>query len=403
MNYVQPTPGETMRLAEVVQQEGLISDGDWVESKDQDPEGDVRLIQLADVGVGAYLNKSARFLTSSKAKELRCTFLRPGDLLVARMPDPIGRACIFPGDPRPAVTVVDVCIVRPDPRVCDPRWLCWMINAPDFADSVLKQARGATRQRISRTELERLSIPRISLGEQRRIAAILDEAEALRAKRRAALAHLDEMARAIFVELFGTPSAPKSQFTTRPFSSVCQTRLGKMLDQKRQTGEFKRRYLRNANVRWFGFDLSDLLEMDFSPADQETYRLLPGDILICEGGEPGRAAIWRGQLDECFYQKALHRARPDPTLAVPEYIVWVLWFLANGNGLKDHVTVATIAHLTKEKLDTLRIPVPPLPLQTDFAKRLASLDEARTAAIASYAALNSLFASLQHRAFRGEL
>src|SRR4051812_29891436 len=84
-------------IGDLISRDGLFTDGDWVESKDQDPEGDVRLIQLADVGDGVYLNKSSRFLTSEKARELRCTFLNAGDLLVARMPDPLGRACIFPG------------------------------------------------------------------------------------------------------------------------------------------------------------------------------------------------------------------------------------------------------------------------------------------------------------------
>lgn len=100
-------------LAQALRSADVFTDGDWVESKDQDPTGDVRLIQLADIGDGEYLGKSARFLTSSKARELRCTFLKPGDVLIARMPDPLGRACIFPGHLKSAVTVVDVCIVRP--------------------------------------------------------------------------------------------------------------------------------------------------------------------------------------------------------------------------------------------------------------------------------------------------
>src|SRR5207237_2928811 len=93
-------------------EDGIFIDGDWIESKDQDPSGEVRLIQLADVGDGVFRNRSSRVLTMEKAKELRCTFLQPGDVLVARMPDPLGRACIFPGVGRPAVTAVDVCILR---------------------------------------------------------------------------------------------------------------------------------------------------------------------------------------------------------------------------------------------------------------------------------------------------
>src|SRR5690242_19759632 len=101
-------------LSQIIGKDGIFVDGDWVESKDQDPTGSVRLIQLADVGEGKFVNKSKRYLTIEKATELKCTFLKPGDVLVARMPDPIGRACIFPELGEQCVTVVDVCIIRPD-------------------------------------------------------------------------------------------------------------------------------------------------------------------------------------------------------------------------------------------------------------------------------------------------
>ena len=109
-------------LPELISPGGIFVDGDWIESKDQDPDGDVRLIQLADVGDGRYVNKSNRFLTHAKAVELGCTFLKRGDVLIARMPDPLGRACIFPGDRRLAVTVVDVCVVRGRQEHFDHAW-----------------------------------------------------------------------------------------------------------------------------------------------------------------------------------------------------------------------------------------------------------------------------------------
>src|SRR3989442_12279818 len=102
-----PEGWAAVELAETIGASGLFRDGDWVESKDQDPEGDVRLIQLADVGDGEYRDRSTRFLTSAKAAELGCTYLEPGDILVARMPEPLGRACVFPGDLKPSVTCVD--------------------------------------------------------------------------------------------------------------------------------------------------------------------------------------------------------------------------------------------------------------------------------------------------------
>lgn len=150
----------------------LFTDGDWVESKDQDPDGEVRLIQLADIGDGSFLDKSARFLTADKARELRCTFLQPGDLLIARMADPIARCCLFPGIDQPAATVVDVSIVRPGPDV-DREYLAYAVSNPVFRSEALGSASGTTRSRISRSNLGAISLPLPPLDEQRRIAEVL--------------------------------------------------------------------------------------------------------------------------------------------------------------------------------------------------------------------------------------
>jgi len=161
-------------IENLIGSDGLFSDGDWIESKDQDPNGDVRLIQLADIGDGEFLDKSRRFLTSEQANRLGCTFLKAGDLLVARMPDPIGRACIFPGTNQRCVTAVDICIIRPGCPGIDIRWLMSLINSPAFRMAVESKAVGTTRSRISRGNLATILLPVPPAGEQRRIADLLD-------------------------------------------------------------------------------------------------------------------------------------------------------------------------------------------------------------------------------------
>lgn len=145
-------------LLEMLATAEVFVDGDWVESKDQNPEGEVRLIQLADVGDGVYLDKSARFLTKQTALRLKCTPLKVGDVLVARMPDPLGRACLFPGDEREAVTVVDVCIIRPATEGPHPVWLMCCINTSAFRSQIAREATGTTRERISRGNLAKLRV-----------------------------------------------------------------------------------------------------------------------------------------------------------------------------------------------------------------------------------------------------
>ncbi|HVY17233.1 MAG TPA: restriction endonuclease subunit S [Rhodopila sp.] len=283
----------------------------------------------------------------------------------------------------------------------DPHYLARILKSSE--GEILTWTRATTADNFPIERLRSLEIPLPPLSEQRRIAATLDEADALRAKRRAALAKLDEMAQAIFVEMFGSLQNPRITMNTRSFGSFADIKLGKMLDKKRQLGQPKFLYLRNANVRWFDFQLDDLYQMEFSAEERSQYSLARGDILICEGGEPGRAAIWKGQVANCYYQKALHRVRLDPELAIPENIVWVMWLLAKDSGLKDHVTISTIAHLTKEKLERLTIPLPTLNEQRMFARRIADLEKIKTSLNRACDGLDFLFASLQHRAFRGEL
>lgn len=163
------------RIPELIGPNGVFSDGDWVESEDQDPNGDVRLIQLADVGDGAYISRSNRFLTKSKARELNCTFLRTDDVLVARMPDPLGRACIFPGDRKESVTVVDVCVIRGEQEDIDNRWLMHFINSPAMRTEIHALQSGSTRKRISRGNLSTIPLPVPPRAEQTRIVGKLEE------------------------------------------------------------------------------------------------------------------------------------------------------------------------------------------------------------------------------------
>jgi|SRR5437870_673872 len=149
---------------------------------------------------------------------------------------------------------------------------------------------------------------------------------------------------------------------------VFETQLGKMLSQKARVGNSPKPYLRNKNVQWGRIDVSDMLYMDFDDRETEKFRLHFGDLLVCEGGEPGRAAIWNGALTECFYQKALHRLRPRDGRILSEFINYWLRFsfdLQNLYGVAG--ASSTIAHLPEVQLKSLPIPVPPVREQRNIA------------------------------------
>lgn len=175
MNKELPEGWVWTNLENIISHDGIFKDGDWVESKDQDPNGEVRLVQLADVGDGIYRNKSNRYLTLKKANELKCKFIEEGDILFARMPDPLGRACIFPGDKKKCVTVVDVSIIRNGSKGPNQLWFMYCINSPQFRNKVHSLQSGSTRKRISRKNLEKITFPLPPIAEQQRIVTKIEE------------------------------------------------------------------------------------------------------------------------------------------------------------------------------------------------------------------------------------
>lgn len=153
-----------------------LKDGDWIESKDQSESG-IRLIQLADIGDGYFINKSKRFINEDTFKRLHCFEVFPNDILLARMPDPIGRSCVLPQLEERCITAVDVCIIRVDRTKHNIKYINYLINTPIFRKTVIEQSSGTTRQRISRSNLEKMSIPLPSNKIQDSIAESITQTE----------------------------------------------------------------------------------------------------------------------------------------------------------------------------------------------------------------------------------
>ncbi len=136
---------------------------------------------------------------------------------------------------------------------------------------------------------------------------------------------------------------------------VFDMRLGKMLSKASKTGQNSFPYIANRNVQWDYIDLSSLDEMDFTEMERERYALEPGDLLICEGGEVGRTAIWQGEMANCYFQKAIYRLRPKDDRVLPTYMLSYMRFAANIGRLFHYTSQSSIAHLTGEKLVLLPI------------------------------------------------
>ena len=159
-------------------------------------------------------------------------------------------------------------------------------------------------------------------------------------------------------------------FKTPWLGAYHMTQLGKMLNVNAASGPEQYPYIKNINVKWDHFDLEDLPTMTFDASDRRRCELRPGDVMVCEGGEVGRSAVW-SRNDEIFFQKALHRVRPV-TENVPRFLMYCLWSAAKLNVFAVEGNQSTIVHLTGEKLREHRFPWPPL----DEQDRIVSLIDA---------------------------
>jgi len=156
-------------------------------------------------------------------------------------------------------------------------------------------------------------------------------------------------------------------------NDIADFTLGKMLDEKENRGDLLP-YLANVNVRWGEFDLSELREMRFEQHELNKYSVSSGDIIMCEGGEPGRCAIWKVEKSSVMLQKALHRIRPKNGVHSP-FLYYAFLNLRKTNGFAPYFTGSTIKHLPKQQLAKVEIPIPNIELQKDIASFLENYDD----------------------------
>lgn len=151
---------------------------------------------------------------------------------------------------------------------------------------------------------------------------------------------------------------------------VADTALGKMLDKAKTKGHAHAPYLRNVNVQWGRIDTDDLLTMELADSERERFAVREGDLLVCEGGDIGRCAIWHGQTEYLAYQKALHRIRPSDRLDT-QFLRYLMEHHSLSGQLARLATGTTIAHLPQQQLRRVPVPLPPL----DEQRRIVELLE----------------------------
>ena len=295
-----------MKLEDVCK---VFTDGDWIESKDQSDNG-IRLIQTGNIGEGVYLEKSerAKYVSQDTFDALKCTEIYSGDVLVSRLPEPVGRACIIPPKSERMITAVDCTICRPNEEIVLKEYLCYFMQSDVYYNRLLNNVTGTTRKRISRKNLGNVEINVPDIDIQRAIIAKLYIVSNIIDERKRELEQLDVLIKARFVELFGNPKLNPKKWDVVNISEVVGGKVSNGFFAKRDD------YCDDGNIRVLGVanivnrmysNLEDLPRTNADDKDIEKFEVKYGDMLFCRSSLVaegiGKASIIPEDVQKTFY------------------------------------------------------------------------------------------------------
>lgn len=390
------------QLHNAIGTKGLFTDGDWILSDNMDKAGTIGVIQLKHVGVGEFLRKDFQFISEKTFRDLGCTEVLPGDVLISRMADPIARACIVPRLPFRLVTAVDVSILRVDEQTADPLFISYLCNSPVVRDQAETAGRGTTRSRITRTELETLEIPLPDLSEQKRIARLLGKADQLRRTRHYALELSDAFLPAVFRELFGDPINNDKGWHV--------TALGDYIDfltsgSRGWASYYAERgdvFIRIQNVGRGRMLLDDLTYV-VAPRNAEATRtsVKSGDVLLSITADLGRSAAIPDGFPPAYVNQ--HLAIIRQTELNPVFLATLLSCDAAQAKWGTIDRAAVKSGLNFDDIRGFHVIAPPMPSQQHFAGLVARHERLKAGQREALRQADHLFHSLLHRAFVGTI
>lgn len=359
----------------------------------------IRIIRITNVQKGFIEDREPQFYPIEKKSEIEKYILQNDDLLIS-LTGNVGRVALLEERYLPAALNQRVGCLRIKDKNTLKSFLFHYLNSDYFENRCIVSSKGVAQKNMSTEWLKEFKIPLLPVSEQESISNTLDKMDKLISIRKQQLEKLDVLVKARFVELFGNVIRNDKGWDQYTFSDIATSRLGKMLDAKQQTGKYAYPYLANFNVQWFRFEIENLNKMDFNEVDRQEFELRDGDLLVCEGGEIGRCAVWHNEIQPCYFQKALHRVRCNQHIVLPDYMAW--WFKYNCDH-KGFAAIegakATIAHLPGVKLKALKVTVPPIELQNQFVAFLKQTDKSKLEVQKSLEKLEVLKKALMQKYF----
>lgn len=380
-------------------------DGDWIESKNQSLSG-IRLIQTGNIGVGVYLDKfsRAKYISEETFNKLECTEVFPGDIIVSRLPAPVGRACIVPDGLGRTIAAVDCTILRIDEKKFLKEYVLLYTETGQYKSQIEKFLAGSTRVRISRKNLESISIPQKNLETQKNIVSIIYKIKNIVELRKQQLSKLDQLVKSRFIEMFGDVYLNTMSWDEKDLESIADIVSGITKGRKVKNKKLKEvSYMAVSNVKDGYIDWSTVKKIDVTDEEISRYRLLKDDVLITEGGDPdkvGRGAIIKNPLENCIHQNHIFRVRLNKLIVLPVFFAEYLQHQKSKRYFLSCAKQTTgIASINMKQLKSLPVLLPPIKLQRQFSDFIQQVDKAKSSVKQSLEKLETLKKSLMQEYF----
>ena len=367
-----------------------------------------------DVGTG-FPFLTVKDVSDSDLDFNRCSFISADDYLAAKAGNSapqkgdilfskdgtVGKVHVVSTD-QPFAVLSSLAILRPKAGKVDSGFLGHVLRSPAVLDDALKKKTGSAIRRIVLGDLKRVQLPLPSVEEQRRIAAILDQADALRAKRRETLAQLDRLTQAIFVEMFGGAEQILDNWPVKVLGDSLAFLTSGSRGWATYYAEAGDIFLRIQNVRRDELSLEDVAFVK-APDTAEAKRTLvqPGDVLLSITADLGRTAVVPDDIGVAFINQHLSILRTKAL--VPRFLSAYLASPGGQRQILGRNKHAVKAGLNFEDIRSFQVPHPPLALQQSFTARVQAVESLKASHCTTQSALDALFVSLQNKAFRGDL
>ena len=352
----------------------LFTDGDWIESKDQSDSG-IRLIQTGNIGNGEFLykNDKAKYISVDTFERLNCKEVFPNDILVSRLPEPVGRGCIIPDIGEKMITAVDCTICRINENLVDRKYFCYFLESNAYKTQLEQHVNGTTRKRISRKNLSNVEIDIPEQAKQKEVVYKLDRLKKTIQNYNRELDLLDELVRARFVEMFGEYEA-----SVKLSRYIKELRAGKSLAGKTKC---KNKVLKTGAAT-FGF--FDKEQYKYYPAEyvpNPLHKVEDGDVIISRMNTPelvGSCSYVFEAPDDMYYPDRLWK-----TIITEDTNPIFLWQLMWQQDIRKQIkensfgTSGTMNNISKVKLLNIKAIDVPLELQNQFASFVEQIDKSR--------------------------